>query len=72
MPPEIPANPKMFCGRIHFGPICVNGGPRGEPICEWCKCRVDRADRDQVQKQWNTLTHYLRPIKEAMAKEKKR
>ena len=66
-----PAQPKNFCGRIHFGPVCVNGGPNGEPICEWCQCVVNRAEREQVQRQWNTVRRFLDPIKRSMNKEKK-
>jgi hypothetical protein len=72
MPYDPPANPKMFCGRIHFGPICVNGGPNGEPTCKWCRCTVSREERWQVQRTWNTLMAFLRPIKEAMQKEKRK
>lgn len=72
MPYDPPAQPKNFCGRIHFGPVCVNGGPNGEPICEWCKCRVSREEREQVQRQWNTVRAFLAPIKQAMANREKK
>lgn len=38
-----------LCGRIHFGPVCVNGGSKGQPICTACGRDVDRKTREQVQ-----------------------
>lgn len=73
MPYHIPAKPFNMCGRIHIGPVCVNGGRNGQPICEWCGCDVTRADRDEVQRRWDTVSAMLRPMKEAMAaRDKKR
>jgi hypothetical protein len=52
------------CGRLHLGPVCVNGGRRGEPICEACGQFVTRQERDQIQRTWNTVHAMLRPYRD--------
>lgn len=54
-------NPRLFnlCGRIHFGPVCVNGGDRSQAICEACGRNVNRRDREQVQASKDVIRHML-------------
>jgi hypothetical protein len=52
------------CGRVHLGPVCVNGGPKGQPICEGCGRTVTRSERETVQRMWNTVGAMLRKYKD--------
>jgi hypothetical protein len=54
----------MVCGRVHFGPIIVNGGHRNQPICRTCGRDVNKAERDQVQRTWNQVSAMLAKYKE--------
>ncbi len=54
-----------ICGRVHMGPICVNGGDRGQPICERCGRDVTRTDRELVQHMWNVIHGLLKPHRQA-------
>jgi hypothetical protein len=47
------------CGRVHLGPVCVNGGDKGQPICEACGRPVTRAEREMVQRMWNQVHSLL-------------
>lgn len=56
--------PKItVCGRIHLGPVCVNGGNKGQPICMSCGGNVTHKDRDTIQRMWNTVHMMLKQYK---------
>lgn len=58
-----------LCGRIHLGPVVVNGGDKGQAICEACGGNVTREDREQIQGSWNIVRDMLSRYK---TKESKR
>lgn len=58
------AIPPLTCGRVHFGPIVVNGGERRQPICRHCGRDVNKADRELVQRMWNQVGAMLAKYKE--------
>jgi hypothetical protein len=55
------------CGRVHFGPCCVNGGPRREPTCVSCGEVITEADRDTINRTWDTVREMLAKYKDAKA-----
>ncbi len=40
------------CARVHYGPICVNGGDRDQPICMHCGRDVTQEDRALTARIW--------------------
>jgi hypothetical protein len=50
------------CGRIHLGPICINGGAAGQAICERCKRDVTREDRIICQRMWDQVRDIKREV----------
>lgn len=52
-----------LCGRIHLGPCCINGGPRGERLCMACGEIITEEQRSQINKTWDTVHAMLRPYK---------
>lgn len=52
-----------LCGRVHLGPVCVNCGDKGQPICMACGGNVTREDRDLNQRIWNQVNDLLRKHK---------
>lgn len=59
----------VTCHTMHFGPVCINGGPNGEPVCEWCGGLVSDEERRRIQRMWDlvhkmTGRHKPKPKKE--------
>ena len=52
-----------LCNRIHLGPVCVNGGDKGQPICEACGNDVTRADREIIARMWLQVKELLKKYK---------
>ena len=57
------SNRITVCGRIHLGPVCANGGALQKPMCQACGEYVTRAERDTVQRMWDTVRTVLRKYK---------
>lgn len=56
---------------MHFGPVCINGGPNGEPVCEWCGGLVSDEERRRIQRMWD-LVHKLTGKHKPKPKKEKR